>query len=89
MKIRRVRAGARYIYNPVLMDRTSPALSFAIGTCLKPGDVVRVINLPGAPKANTMGQCHIETEEGVFAGMVCCNSLVPVREWKKANSHLA
>jgi hypothetical protein len=41
----------------------------------KDGDQVRVINLPGAPKANTMGHCYIETIEGRFLGLVCTNSL--------------
>jgi hypothetical protein len=41
------------------------------------GQVVRVINLPGAPKCNTMGQCHIEdARTGVFLGMVDTRSLV-------------
>ena len=40
------------------------------------GQRVRVINLRGAPKANTMGHCHIESLEGEFLGMVHVNSLV-------------
>lgn len=41
------------------------------------GQVVRVINLRSAPKANTMGQCHIEdAETKSFLGMVDTRSLV-------------
>jgi hypothetical protein len=40
------------------------------------GDRVRVVNLHGAPKANTMNHCHIESLEGDFLGMVHVNSLV-------------
>jgi hypothetical protein len=42
---------------------------------LKEGDIVKVVNLRGCPKANTMNHCHIATESGQFAGLVCCNSL--------------
>jgi len=40
------------------------------------GDVVRVINLRGCPKANTMGMCYVgDVKTGQFIGMVCSNSL--------------
>lgn len=39
------------------------------------GQVVRVVNLPGAPRANTMGHCHIETVRGEFLGMCDVRSL--------------
>jgi hypothetical protein len=68
----KVRAGSTYRYNPVLMDLIHQC------TTAKKGDSVRVVNLPSAPKCNTMGQCHIETLEGKFLGMVSCNSLEPV-----------
>jgi hypothetical protein len=68
----KVRAGSQYVYNPVMMDLIDPK-----APSLKKGDTCRVINLPGAPKANTMGQCHVETLDGTFLGMVCCNSLTP------------
>jgi hypothetical protein len=46
------------------------------GTHLKSGDVVRVVNLPGAPKANTMQHCYVaDINSGVFIGMVHTNSL--------------
>ena len=34
----------------------------------------QVVNLPGCPKANTMGHCYVE-KQGRFAGMVHTNSL--------------
>lgn len=39
------------------------------------GQRVRVVNLPGAPKCNTLGQAHIATVEGRFLGMCSTNSL--------------
>jgi len=45
------------------------------GLTVQAGDVVKVINLPMAPKANTMGQCYIEDAAGKFAGMVSVHSL--------------
>lgn len=39
---------------------------------------VRVVNLPGCPKANTMGMAHVEdAATGEFAGLVLTASLVP------------
>lgn len=81
----KVRAGSVYFYDPVPMDRISPPYGVQAGL-LKPGDRVRVVNLPGCPKAGTMGMCHIETENrakkdrqgrpvGEFLGLVACNSL--------------
>jgi hypothetical protein len=45
---------------------------------MKAGDVVRVVNLPGCPRANTMGHCHVAHLDGTFAGLVCTSSLRPV-----------
>jgi hypothetical protein len=70
----RVRAGAKYRFNPVPWDRLDPPYGVNNGT-LATGDSVRVVNLPGCPKANVMGHCHIETVAGEFAGLVCTNSL--------------
>jgi hypothetical protein len=70
MKAKRVRAGARYIYQPVPYDRIHPPK----GADVEAGDTVKVVNLYGCPKANTMGQCYIE-KDGEFVGMVCTNSL--------------
>lgn len=67
----KVRVGRLYKYVPVLMDRTDKPFN------INEGDVVRVVNLPGCPKANTMGHCHVEHLCGKFAGLVCCNSLIP------------
>lgn len=39
------------------------------------GDIVKVINLSNAPKANTMGQCYIENAQGNFVGMISIHSL--------------
>ena len=42
---------------------------------LSPGDTVRVVNMPGCPKCNTMEHAHIETLDGDFAGLVNTHSL--------------
>lgn len=68
----KVRVGNTYRYNPVILDRVDPKVR------IKEGTIVKVINLPGAPKANTMGHCYVEDENGQFLGMVCCNSLVKI-----------
>lgn len=68
--MRKVRVGARYVYDPVMFDVLDGRVDAS------KGDVVTVINLPGAPKANTMGMCYI-AKDGVFAGMVMTNSLTP------------
>jgi 3-dehydroquinate synthase class II len=80
MATRRVRVNARYVYDPVLLDQIDGR------TSLKKGDVVQVVNLHGCPKANTMGHCHVE-KDGQFAGLVCCNSLIPLKEWKERSKH--
>lgn len=66
----RVRVGSKYRYEPVPIDRFHKVNS------LVPGQIVKVINLRSAPKANTMNHCHVEDLDGRFMGMVCCNSLV-------------
>ena len=68
----KVRVGSLYVYNPNMLDLIDPK-----APALKKGDVCRVVNLPMAPKCNTMGQCHVETVDGRFLGMVSCNSLTP------------
>lgn len=66
----RVRAGSLYFYNPVLLDVVDGR------TNLKKGDIVRVVNLNGAPPANTMGHCYVaDPNTNDFIGMVACNSL--------------
>lgn len=70
MKLNRVRAGSVYVFKPVPMD------IYDSRTDAVEGQRVRVVTLHGAPKANTMGHCHIESLEGDFLGMVHVNSLV-------------
>jgi len=65
----RVRVKSIYVYDPVPLDLIDGR------TEAKKGDIVRVINKHGAPKANTMNHCYIETIEGKFLGLVCCDSL--------------
>jgi hypothetical protein len=65
---KKVRVGSKYIYEPVPFDMSNPPFG-----CEK-GDEVKVVNLHGCPKANTMGMCYVE-KGGKFAGMVCTNSL--------------
>lgn len=67
-KINKVRAGQEYYFDPVGWDKFDPK------TDLKKGDKVKVVNLPGCPKANTMGHCHV-THNEKFAGLVHVNSL--------------
>lgn len=67
----KVRVGKTYRYDPVFLDRLDAK------TDLQIGEHVRVIELPGAPKANTMQHCHVEHLNGAFAGMVHTNSLTP------------
>jgi hypothetical protein len=43
-------------------------------TELVPGSIVKVVNMPGCPKANTMQHAHVEYN-GRFAGLVHTNSL--------------
>ena len=66
----RVRVGSLYEYNAVPIDRD---------VAIPDGAIVRVINLYGAPPANTMNHCYVAVPDtGRFIAMVCCNSLVPV-----------
>lgn len=65
-----VRANATYVYHPNLLDIVDGR------TSLKSGDEVRVVNLHGCPRANTMNHAHVEDpKSGVFIGLVHCNSL--------------
>lgn len=79
MKHRRVRPGSLYTFHPVMFDVLNPPAACDIAD----GEVCRVVNLPGCPKANTMGMCHVETQflpgQWQFAGMVCTNSLHPYK----------
>ncbi len=64
----RVRVNTEYIFYPNFLDRVDGR------TTLNPGMIVTVVNLPGCPKANTMGHAHVEYN-GRFAGLVHTNSL--------------
>ena len=64
----RVRVNSEYIYYPNMLDRIDGR------TKLVSGDIVKVINLPGCPKANVMEHCYVSLN-GVFAGLVHSNSL--------------
>jgi hypothetical protein len=66
----RVRVGGIYKY-------TGNGLFDALdGHPVTPGTLVKVINLPGAPKANTMGHCYIgDVSTGKFLALVQTASL--------------
>lgn len=66
----KVRAGSKYYFYPVGLDSWSPA-----NQGLTPGEQVTVVNLPGCPRANTMGHCHVNKADGTFGGLVLTNSL--------------
>lgn len=66
------RVGSKYVYNAVGYDIADPKTNLVNGT------VVKVGNLPNAPKANTMGQCYVfDIDTGEFIGMVSTASLTP------------
>ena len=70
----KVRVNSLYTYNPVLLDMIDGR------TGLQKGALVRVIKVPGCPPANTMGHCYVgDSKTGKFIGMVCTNSLTPVK----------
>lgn len=75
----KVRANARYRYDPKVMDIIDPPYGVRAGT-LKPGDIVTVVKLHGCPPPNTMGMCHINGSDGHFAGLVCTGSLHHCKE---------
>lgn len=67
----KVRAGTAYRYVPCMWDLIHP-----VHMGVEENQKVRVINLIGAPKAGTMGQCYIEdAHDGTFLGMVSVHSL--------------
>jgi hypothetical protein len=78
---RKVRVGSKYLYNPVPLDILNPPAGG-----LEKGDILKVINLLGCPRANTMGHCYVEKEDGLFGGLVCTNSLLPLKEIKRKSS---
>jgi hypothetical protein len=71
----RVKVGALYTFQANLFDAAVRPTGIPDGT------VIKVINLPSAPKANTMGMCYAANPEtGKFLAMVCTASLTPVRK---------
>ena len=78
--MKRVHVNTLYRYKPVLLDRGHPPYN------VREGDIVRVVNLPGCPKAGTMGHCHVEHPNGDFAGLVCCNSLEDLERTRAQSS---
>ena len=80
MTKRSVRLGSRYRYKPCVLDQLHPCSNAS------PGDIVQVCKPYGCPPPNTMGQCHIQTPEGTFLGMVSTASLIPVKDWQPIDS---
>jgi len=75
--MKRVRVNNVYVYNPAGMDLWDAR------TDLKEGTMVRVIDLPGCPRANVMGHCHVaHPETGRFIGLVFTASLDTVAEYR-------
>jgi len=73
--MQKVKVNSLYTYVPVLIDIVHGLVNAPIN-----GATVRVINLSGCPKANTMGHCYIESLDGIFHGLCCVNSLQPSTE---------
>lgn len=73
----RVRVNTLYRFVPVPLDRIHPPYN------IEANDIVRVVNLSSCPKANTMGHCYVQHLGGDFAGLVVCNSLVPLTAEEK------
>lgn len=73
MRSPKVRAGSCYTFRRNGFDL------FWSHANVADGQVVRVVNLPSAPKCNTMGQCHVrDAQTGAFLGMVDVRSLTKV-----------
>lgn len=83
MSNKRVRAGQHFYFVPVMLDIIHPPHDVQVG------DFVQVVNLPGCPKANTMGHAHVNitmrangvATPNTFGGLVCTNSLVTREEY--------
>lgn len=68
----KVRVNSIYRYSANGFDRFRPCQ----GNNLVEGQLVKVINLPSAPPANTMGQCYVaDPVTGKFICMVSTASL--------------
>jgi hypothetical protein len=74
------RVNSNYVYVPVGMD------VWDARTSLKLGDEVKVIKSPhGCPPSGTMGHTYVgDPVTGHFIGLVLCNSLVSVKEYKES-----
>ena len=83
MANKKVRAGQTFYFVPVMIDAIHKPHN------VEPGDFVQVVNLPGCPRANTMGHAHVNVlmrangvaTPGTFGGLVCTNSLVTREEY--------
>jgi hypothetical protein len=75
----RVHVNSLYVYHANLLDRCDGR------TNLKNGELVKVVNMHGCPKANTMGHCYVVRKDDVdtFVGLVHCNSLHTIEEYKE------
>jgi len=73
----KVRVNSLYVYHANLLDRTDGR------TNLKNGELVKVVNMYGCPKANTMGHCYVVRKGDVdtFVGLVHCNSLHTIPDY--------
>ena len=77
----KVRANAIYVYSPNMLDQIDGR------TNLKAGDLVRVKNLHGCPRCNTMGHCHVvNVATGEFIGLIHTNSLHTREAWAEFQS---
>jgi len=80
----KVRVNQILVYHPNMLDAIDGR------TSLKSGDLVKVINMPGCPKANVMGHCYVgDVATGKFIGMVHTNSLHTRKEWAEYQTKLA
>jgi len=77
----KVFVGGHYVYNPVGYDMFDPKTKLLAGT------VVKVINVYGCPKANTMGHCYVgDVKTGKFIGLVWTMSLTKLAKAKREKS---
>lgn len=67
----KVKVNSLYIYHANLLDATDGR------TNLQNGELVKVVNMHGCPKANTMGHAYVvrADDPSTFVGLVHTNSL--------------
>lgn len=70
----KVRVNSKYVYHANFLDRVDTR------TDLKDGELVRVVNVYGCPKANVMGHAYVvrvseENDPAARVGLVHTNSL--------------